>query len=97
MVYKIMAVVISYFSHLHKKNYIKVYLHPCDSSCDIDVTEFKEVKSKFMDDSFVTDFLRSGAQYVHAKCEGWSWVKSLSYIMKRKRVAIYEMLKVTCR
>lgn len=97
MIYKIMAVVTWYFLQLHKKNYIKVYLHPCDSSCDIDVTEFKEAKSKFIDDSFVTDFIRSGAQYMHAEYEGWSWVKSLSYIVKRKHVAIYEMLKAAFR
>jgi len=92
-----MAVVIWYFSHLHKKNYIKAYLHPYDSSYDIDVTEFKEAKPKFIDDSFVTDFIRSGEQYTHAECERWSWVKSLSCIVKRKRVAIHEMLNVACR
>lgn len=62
----------TFISHLHKKNYIKVYLHPYDSSCDIDVTEFKEAKPKFVEDSFVTDFIRRGAQYMQAECDVWS-------------------------
>jgi len=77
-------------------NYIKLYLHPHDSSCDIDVTEFKETTSKFIDDNFVTDFRRRGVQYRHAECEVWCCVKSLSHTVKCEHVAKHEVLKVAC-